>query len=183
MTKSEYTCIYTFMKARTPLPQLEALRSQRHVCFAEQLRSANRAIGKLYAKHLESNDINIAQLSVLIRLYYFESLKVSRLATILETDRTTVTRNVQLLERSGHVEVIAGEDGRERLVRITAKGFASLKRALPAWEDAQAELMDRLGPDQWSALFSGLRVLAQLDQDSGRKARTPGRRMARKAAA
>ena len=56
---------------RYHLPYLEEVRSQRHVCFAEQLRSANRAVSKLYTQHLGDSDIGITQLSLLIRLYYF----------------------------------------------------------------------------------------------------------------
>ena len=90
---------------RYHLPFLEDVRTQRHVCFAEQLRSANRAITKLYTEHLGDADIGIAQLSLLIRLYYFGEITLSRLAQNLETDRTTLTRNVQILERSGHLEI------------------------------------------------------------------------------
>jgi DNA-binding MarR family transcriptional regulator len=159
---------------RYHLPYLEEVKARRHVCFAEQLRSANRAITKLYTEHLGDCDIGIAQLSLLIRLYYFGEVTMSRLAKNLETDRTTLARNVQLLERSGHVEVVSGEDGRKRLVRLTDLGFASLKKAVPRWLNAQADLDARLGGDQWEALFKGLRVLAQLDPtSSGRDADSP----------
>jgi DNA-binding MarR family transcriptional regulator len=107
------------------LPYLEEVKASRQLCFAEQLRSANRVTAKLYTEHLGDCDIGITQLSLLIRLYYFEEVTMSRFATILETDRTTLARNVQRLERSGHVEVVSGEDGRERLVRLTDLGFAS----------------------------------------------------------
>ncbi|SEQ38139.1 DNA-binding transcriptional regulator, MarR family [Solimonas aquatica] len=164
------------MKAkRYHLPYLEDVRNRRHVCFSEQLRSANRSITKLYNEYLGGTDIGIAQFSLLIRLYYFGEVKMSRLARALETERTTVARNVQLLERSGHLEVVAGEDARHRLVRLTPKGFASLEKALPHWRRAQDDLLKHLGPAQWDALFKGLRVLAELErlQDGGPGAAAP----------
>ncbi|PWR25330.1 MarR family winged helix-turn-helix transcriptional regulator [Zavarzinia aquatilis] len=153
---------------RYHLDYLEAVRSQRHVCFAEQLRAANRTINKLYTEHLGDADIGIAQLSLLIRLYYFGEVTMSRLARNLETDRTTLARNVQLLERSGHVAVVEGEDRRKRLVRLTDKGFDSLKIAIPRWQEAQRVLHERLGGEQWGDLFKGLRLLASLDPGESR---------------
>lgn len=148
------------------LPYLEDVRTQRHVCFAEQLRSANRAINKLYAEHLGDSDIGIAQLSILIRLYYFETIAVSRLAKILETDRTTLTRNLQILQRSGHLSIDSGEDRRQRVVSLTDKGFKSLEYTIPRWLKAQAALHAQLGESQWDALFTGLRQLAQIDDSA-----------------
>lgn len=148
---------------RHHLPFLEDVRTRRHVCFAEQIRSAHRAINKLYTAHLGDADIGIAQLSLLIRLYYFGEVTLSRLAQNLETDRTTLTRNVQLLERSGHVEIVGADDLRKRMVRLTDQGFRSLKLALPRWQQAQEDLHARLGTAQWDALFTGLRQLATLE--------------------
>ena len=151
---------------RYHLPYLEDVRTRRHVCFAEQLRSANRAITKLYTAHLGDADIGIAQLSLLIRLYYFGEITLSRLAQNLETDRTTLTRNVQILERSGHVEVVAADDLRKRMVRLTDKGFASLKKTIPRWQKAQDDLREQLGDPMWDELFRGMRMLAKLDHKS-----------------
>ena len=132
MTARLDRCIYTNMKRqRYNEPYLESVRKERHVCFAEQLRAATRTITKLYNEHLRGTDIGIAQLSLLIRLYFVEDIEISRLARLLETDRTTLARNVQLLERSGHLEVVGSEDLRKRHVRLTDKGFASLEAALP----------------------------------------------------
>lgn len=147
---------------RYHLPYLEDVRTQRHVCFAEQLRSANRAITKLYTEHLGDADIGIAQLSLLIRLYYFGEITLSRLAQNLETDRTTLTRNVQILERSGHLEIVGGQDRRQRKVRLTDRGFESLKATIPLWLKAQEALLLQLGDSRWEELFKGMRMLAKL---------------------
>lgn len=151
---------------RYHLPFLEDVRTQRHVCFAEQLRSANRAITRLYTEHLGDSEIGIAQLSLLIRLYYFGEITLSRLAQNLETDRTTLTRNVQILERSGHLEIVGGEDRRQRKVRLTDRGFESLKIAIPRWLKAQEALRLQLGDSLWNELFQGMRMLAKLDEGS-----------------
>jgi len=155
---------------RYHLPFLEDVRTQRHVCFAEQLRSANRAITRLYTEHLGDADIGIAQLSLLIRLYYFGEITLSRLAQNLETDRTTLTRNVQILERSGHLEIVSGEDRRQRKLRLTDRGFESLKTTIPRWLKAQEALRQQLGDPLWDELFQGLRLLARLEPEAPREA-------------
>lgn len=167
---------------RYHLPYLEDVRAQRHVCFAEQLRSANRAITKLYTEHLGDADIGIAQLSLLIRLYYFGEITLSRLAQNLETDRTTLTRNVQILERSGHLEIVGGEDRRQRKLRLTDRGFESLKTTIPRWLKAQEALRQRLGDPLWDELFQGLRLLARLEQQPPRQ-ESPVRSASREAGA
>lgn len=168
-------CIYTQMNARRqPLPYLEDVRQQRHVCFAEQLRSANRAITRFYTAQLGDSEIGIAQLSLLIRLYYFGEATITRLARNLETDRTTLVRTVQLLARDGQVEVVAGTaDRRERRVRLTDRGHAALAVALPRWQQAQAALRARLGDRQWDQIFSALRLLATLDDPPAPKRGRP----------
>lgn len=157
---------------RYHLPFLENVRTQRHVCFAEQLRSANRTITKVYTEHLGDSDIGIAQLSLLIRLYYFGEVTLSRLAKNLETDRTTLTRSVQILERSGHLEIVGSEDRRQRKVRLTDRGFESLKSTIPRWLKAQEALRLQLGDALWNELFQGLRKLAKLDGGSPAEERT-----------
>ena len=161
---------------RYHLPFLEDVRTKRHVCFAEQLRSANRTITKLYTEHLGDSDIGIAQLSLLIRLYYFGEITLSRLAQNLETDRTTLTRNVQLLERSGHLEIVPGQDLRHRMIRLTDQGFASLEIAIPRWLKAQDDLHRRLGDQAWGDLFLGMRLLAKLDREPCTEAPSRGPR-------
>ena len=148
------------------LPYLENVRTKRHVCFAEQLRSANRAISRLYAEYLGDSEIGIAQLSLLIRLYYFGEVSLSRLAQTLEVDRTTLTRSVQLLERSGHLEIVGGDDRRHRIVRLTDRGFESLKITIPLWQGAQQDLRRRLGDPVWDELFQGMRLLAKLEPET-----------------
>lgn len=172
---------------RYHLPYLEEIRTLRHVCFAEQLRSASRAITKRYTQHLGDSDIGISQLSLLIRVYFFGEIKVSKLARLLETDRTTLTRSIQLLERSGHLVITGGEDRRARLVALTDKGFQSLEKTIPRWLEAQKDLLALLGTERWVELLGGLRTLVAVAADpaqadpapsSTRKARrkSPGRR-------
>jgi DNA-binding MarR family transcriptional regulator len=56
-------------------------------------------------------------------------------------DQSTASRNIAVLEARGLVASIpSSADRRQRLIRLTRRGKATLKRALPRWQQAQAEL-------------------------------------------
>lgn len=130
--------------------------------MSEQTRAANRAVTRFYAGHMKGCDIGIAQLALLVRLYYVPEVSMGQLAVDLEVDRTTLARTVQTLASSGHLTVSTGEDRRSRLVRLTDKGFGSLRIAIPLWLTAQAELRALLGDDGWSASMDTMRGLVNI---------------------
>ena len=74
-------------------------------------------------------------------------------------DRSTLGRNLRVLEGDGLVMLVEGEDMRNRIVMLTEAGVERLKAALPAWEAAQQRLIDRLGAEKRETL---LRLLDEL---------------------
>ena len=153
-------------QSRAALPKiaaLEQLRDSRHICFAENIRSASRAVTRRYARHLGPNGVTGAQGSILTRLYYIGAVSVARLACEMETERTTMVRNVALLEKSGHVVVEPARKGRSRLVRLTDKGLGALEQLMPRWQQAQDQLRAELGPEDWDVMMRGLRRLVELE--------------------
>jgi len=149
--------------ASRPLPLLEKLRHSPHICLAEAVRSANRAINRRYGQHMAELSITVAQASLLMRLYYLGETTMATLAEQMETDRTTMVRNVAPLEKSGHVIAITPDEGRALRYRLTDKGLAELEAALPHWQAAQDELRDDLGPDLWATLLAGMRRVVEID--------------------
>ena len=78
---------------------------------------------------------------------------MTALAGALGVDRTTVTRNLALLEHNGWVETRADEnDARTHLISATAKGRAVANDALPAWREAQNAVAATLGDTDVAAL-------------------------------
>jgi DNA-binding MarR family transcriptional regulator len=56
-------------------------------------------------------------------------------------DPSTLTRNLQVLERDGLIEIAAGApDMRRRAVWLTEQGAQRLQAAMGAWRKAHAEL-------------------------------------------
>lgn len=75
-------------------------------------------------------------------------------------DRSTLGRNLRVLEGEGLVKLAEGADLRNRLVYLTEAGEARLMAALPAWEAAQQRLVERLGEDKRALLVGLLNELA-----------------------
>lgn len=64
-------------------------------------------------------------------------LAIGELAELLGVERTTLTRNLALIEREGWIDIRAGKDARSRVVAATRKGHAVVTTALAAWRRAQ----------------------------------------------
>jgi DNA-binding MarR family transcriptional regulator len=84
---------------------------------------------------------------------------ISTLAEAMGLDRSTLGRNLRVLEGEGLLTLVEGEDMRNRIVMLTEAGTERLKAALPAWEAAQQRLIDRLGAEKRETL---LRLLDEL---------------------
>ena len=80
---------------------------------------------------------------------------IGELAEALGMERTTLTRNLALLEAERWVDIRPDEDdARSRIVAIVAKGRAMVATALPAWCKAQAAATASIGAAGIAALHS-----------------------------
>jgi DNA-binding MarR family transcriptional regulator len=92
-------------------------------------------------------------------------IALSKLAEAMVTDRTTLARNIELLEKRGFIEARDGDDRRTRVVSITEKGRGKLAEAFPFWKKTQDEIKEMIGRDEWSAMLSRLsRVVNQVQE-------------------
>lgn len=111
------------------------------------LRKASRRVSALYDEALEPFGINIAQFSAMRNIRRNAPVSLTDLGTIMELDRSTVGRNMKVLERMGLVAFATGEDQREAVLSLTAEGEALVERASPIWDEVQDRLEGRLGTD------------------------------------
>jgi DNA-binding MarR family transcriptional regulator len=135
-------------------------------CLCNALRQASRAVSRLYDDELRGAGLRTTQYSLMRVLSHLGEVRQRDLGSLTSLDETTLTRNLRPLIDSGWVAVGAGEDRREKLVRLTQAGVAKLKRALPAWERAQERLRSRLPGETWLSLLAGLPDLARLADEA-----------------
>lgn len=125
-------------------------------CACFNLRKAARAVTQLYDDALRPTGLRATQFSLLTVIWAFGKASISQLAEEAVMDRTTLTRNLDLLEREGLVRIRAGEDARVREVELTRAAHAKLAEALPYWERAQAEMTKKLGANRMGRLLGDL---------------------------
>jgi len=89
---------------------------------------------------------------------------MTQLADLMYLDRTTLTRNLQVLEREGLVAIVSGTDKRVREIALTDKGREIFEQAVPLWEQAETALAERLGAGKREAMLDYVAALITLDQ-------------------
>src|SRR4051812_47561720 len=79
-------------------------------CLGFNLRRADRLVTQLYDEALRPEKIRSTQFSLLVALRMMEPTTLSKLAKAVDLDRTTLTRNLELLIKSELATSDAGED-------------------------------------------------------------------------
>lgn len=125
-------------------------------CTCGELRRAARAITLLYDNAFKSSGLLSTQLGVLDTICKADSIKISDLAEKRGMDRTTLTRNLAVLERQGFVKISSGNDLRTRIVTTTQKGRSAVANAIPLWNNVQRTVKQQMGEDAWHELMKNL---------------------------
>ncbi|MBI1999863.1 MAG: winged helix-turn-helix transcriptional regulator [candidate division NC10 bacterium] len=128
-------------------------------CTCFNLRKAARAVTKIYDQGMRQSGIRVTQLSMLMATMRLGPVTVTRLAKATVTDRTTLTRNLRLLEKQGLIRLTEGSDRREREVTLTDRGREAVARAYPKWKEAQERVAQNFGQERLHRLLSELRAL------------------------
>ncbi len=121
-------------------------------CFCLASRQAARRITRLYDSCMQQAGIRATQFTILSQLMLRGEMPIGKLASILGMERTTLTRNLTLLEQQKWISIKAGDDPRSRMIGITAQGRGVVRRGFPYWSKAQAQVGKMLGADGQAAL-------------------------------
>jgi DNA-binding MarR family transcriptional regulator len=131
-------------------------------CVCATFRKATRALTLLYDAYLRPAGLRVTQYSLLKNVIVREPVSVNRLAEATVTDRTTLTRNLRVLQQNGLIRIQEGEDRRSREVTVTPRGREAVARATPCWEKAQAHVVEQVGAEHWQILREELDTMIAL---------------------
>jgi DNA-binding MarR family transcriptional regulator len=134
-------------------------------CVAHRVRQASRLMTRVYDDCLRPLGVQESQFSLLVAVATFgdEGVPMSRLARSLVMDRTTLTRNIVPLEKSGFLRVARSpSDARARIVLLTRAGEELVEAGFPLWKQAQAKIQQALGAARFEALRAQLAELVSL---------------------
>ena len=131
-------------------------------CACYNLRRAARAITRLYDDFLRPSGLRTTQYSVLVATKLRGPVALTKLAELTVTERTTLTRNLTVLEKKGLIRIDQGSDRREHQVSLTGLGEEALRVVIPLWEKAQAHIEKGLGEDRLGSLLKNLSEIVLL---------------------
>ena len=121
-------------------------------CACFNTRKVARLLGQVYDRALEPSGLKNTQFAALAVADEYEGISITELSREMEIERTTLTRNLQLLERDRLVRIGPGADGRSKTVVVTAKGRRKLAVAMPLWTAAQEQVLREFGTKRWKSL-------------------------------
>jgi DNA-binding MarR family transcriptional regulator len=116
----------------------------------------------LYDAYLRPAGLRVTQYSLLKNVIAREPVSVNQLAEATVTDRTTLTRNLRVLQQNGLIRIQEGEDRRSREVTVTPRGREAVAKATPCWEQAQAHVVGQVGAGHWRILREELDIVIGL---------------------
>jgi DNA-binding MarR family transcriptional regulator len=120
-----------------------------------------RSVGSLYDETLRPVDLRAGQLALLWAILATEPVEMGRLGGLTLTDPTTLSRTVANLRRTGLVSVRRGNDGRTKVLSLSAHGRERFAAAMPYWEEAQRRVARLLPVLDVRALARRVRRVAQ----------------------
>jgi DNA-binding MarR family transcriptional regulator len=125
---------------RRQLSKLDECRD----CVCLAMRTATRRITQGYDTALAGTGLRVTQFSLLVMVHHLGAPTMKVLARMLNSDPTTVTRNIQGLTKRRLLTLSPGQDLRERKVILTTPGRTMLLRAFPNWRKAQSHVVASL---------------------------------------
>jgi DNA-binding MarR family transcriptional regulator len=131
-------------------------------CACFNLRKASRVITQHFDEVLKPSGLLVTQFTILTAVAMAKSATINELAEMLVIDRTTLTRNLNPLEREGWLKSEPGQDQRTRVITLAEEGEAVLAKALPLWKQAQTTVEEALGQQRWNTLLANLAEVTAL---------------------
>lgn len=116
-------------------------------CVCANARRAALALTARYDAALAPHRLKVTQFSLLRTIARREAPNLTELAGATGLDRSTLGRNLRVLERLGLVALSPGDDQRDRRVALTREGGARMSEATRTWKRVQEDLRASLGED------------------------------------
>ena len=139
---------------------------KKHSCYCVNFRRAANSITKYYDNYLKKAGLTINQFSLLKNILKIEPASVSEIAVKVGLERTTVVRNLKSLFKERLIEDISEKFERNKKVRLTEKGKKTLNSAIPLWEEAQKDIENKIGKENFTNLLKTFDSLNKLDIDN-----------------
>lgn len=144
-------------------------------CACATIRRTARLVTQLYSH--EMRPVEPGQFALLTAFASHPGVSQATLGRALGIDKTTLSRNLRLLERNNWIIAGPTSDQRERGYRLTNAGKKTLASTEAGWLRAQRRLRSALKPGEWETIMNvfgrvaGAALAAQKEAPLKRKGR------------
>ena len=114
-------------------------------CLCIDLRSAAQKLTQTYDAAMASSGLSVTQFSQLHLIKSMQGPTLTEMAEASQQDRSTLGRNLKVLQNMGLIITKTGTDARSKTIHLSRKGTNAYKRAAPLWLSVQSTLTARLG--------------------------------------
>lgn len=129
------------------------------------LRTATRAVTRLYDAALEPGGLRVTQFSLLRNVQRLGPVPLAVLSEAVQLDRTTLVRNLDVLVKQGLLAMRPSPSSRANLICLTEKGEERIARNTPLWEAAQKTMETLLTDEERRMLRTVLQKLRRAKAD------------------
>ena len=119
-------------------------------CACFNLRKAARAVTKIFDEALQPTGLRSTQFVTLLSVHLHQPVSLPALAKELVIDRSTLTRNLAVLQKNGLMAFSSPNGKRSRVFRLTDEGVRALAEGIPLWEKTQSRFVTRFGSVKWT---------------------------------
>lgn len=135
-------------------------------CYCISLCRAENALTAFYDKQLNALEITVKQFCLLNNLNRLQDANTSELAQKVNLERSTITRNLQILISKGWIYDKAKPGQRAHKYSLTDKGIAVHKKASEIWRITQQKTEDIIGKEKLDDFMETLYKLQNLNLES-----------------
>jgi len=142
-----YCCIYNLEVAMTTNTKtIESITEEMgDECIGVRVRLLNRVITNLYDNAFRPLGITTNQMSILISMLRKGFSTPGEIGNFLQMEKSTLSRNLDRMRKSGWLAILQGEDARSQRLRMTPKGKRVVEKSWPLWRSAQRKARQILG--------------------------------------
>lgn len=122
-----------------------AIREMIGGCLAVRVRIVARSISAVYEQAITDHEVTIAQVNLLAALGGLGPSAPTRIGEVLQLERSTVSRNLNLLMQKGLIEGVEFDAKGIKSVRLSQAGHRKIADVMPDWRAAQKKAARLLG--------------------------------------
>ena len=116
---------------------IEIASEMKDECLNWRLRKLNRELTAIYDFAFKPLKLKASQANIVMAIALLGPCPPGEIGKVLSLERSTVSRNIDVMRNNGWITVTESEAGRITSLSISAEGKKLIKKIYPAWKKAQ----------------------------------------------